>query len=316
VVSIVGVVIVWDARLIPILIVGLAAAIIVGEVVALRTRRRQERMRVRLGHLVTDTVLTEPIIKPARRPALRQTSERIGRRASRLLPQRFVTSYRGLLARAGSAEPAALPVLIATKLATAIGGVLLGPALYGSLLTFTPAGGAISAVVGLLLGYLFPDLWLQRRIRAYARALRIAIPSGIDLLTISLEAGLGFEGALSHVCSSTDDAFSREMSAYLRLRSVGHGRKDALDGVAARTEVAEMRTFTSSVAQAEELGVGLAAMLRDLASDLRLRYRQAVAARAQTASLRMMIPIVIFILPAIFIVVLGPAISAVSHSLG
>jgi tight adherence protein C len=304
-----------DPRLIPPTLLVLALAIAIGEIADARERRRRERLRLRLGHLVTDTRPGQPLTMEAVRSDLQVVTVRIGRLAGRFLPQRVAASYTALLLRAGRGEPAMLPLLLTAKLLASAGGAALAILLLGTAVTRAVPPLIAGGLGGLLIGYLLPDVWLQRQITTYTRGLRDAVPSGIDLLTVSLEGGLGFEAAVAQLCASVHDPFAREMRVYQRLRGLGRGRRAALEQVARRTEVAEMVTFTTSVAQGEELGIGIVRMLRDLAADMRIRHRQRVSAQVQTASLRMMIPIVLFIMPSIFIVLLGPAINGILSSL-
>ena len=308
--------IIWDRRVLSVLIVAGVIALIVGEAADLWQRRRDERLRLRLGHLVTDTRFDEPMTLSPRPRDWQQAGLRVGRAAGRFLPRRIVASYGALLLRAGLGEPAMLPLLFAVKLSSALVGALLAGALAAALLPPGLGPVLLLGAGGLLIGYLLPDLWLQQRIGAYASALRAAVPSGIDLLVIALQAGLSFDGAVGHLSTTVDDPFAREMRVYMRLRSLGYARKAALTQVAERSDLVEMRTFTTAVAQGEQLGIGIAALLHDIAMDLRIRYKQRIATQVQTASVRMLFPIVACILPAIFIVLLGPAVGAIAGSFG
>ena len=158
------------------------------------------------------------------------------------------------------------------------------------------------------LGYFLPDLWLRGRIRRRRDQVARALPDAIDLLTISVEAGLGFDLALARVVSKSDNALTREFARVIQEMRIGVARRDALRSLVERTGVDDLNTFISAIIQAEQLGASVANVLRIQATEMRTRRRQRAERLAHEAPIKMLFPMAFLIFPPIFIVVLGPAI--------
>jgi tight adherence protein C len=165
---------------------------------------------------------------------------------------------------------------------------------------------------GLILGYLAPDLELSRRIRRRQRELLKALPSALDLLTISVEAGLGFDAAMARVCEKYHNPLSAEFAQVLNEIRLGRPRTEALDDMARRNKVEELNNFIQAVIQSEQLGVGIANVLRIQSEEIRRRRRQRAEEAGQKAPLKMLFPMACCIFPTLFIVLLGPAILEVA----
>ncbi len=168
---------------------------------------------------------------------------------------------------------------------------------------------AKAATLGLLLffGFLAPNALLQRTIDERREAMRRQLPDVIDLLVISVEAGLGFEAALARVVATVPGEMSQEFSRMLQETRVGVSRGDAMRNLATRTDLDELDSFLLAMAQAEAFGVSVARVLRVQADEMRVARRQRAQERAFAAPVKMVFPMVICILPAIFLVLLGPA---------
>lgn len=156
------------------------------------------------------------------------------------------------------------------------------------------------------LGYYLPDLYLSSRITRRQKEIRKALPDALDLLTISVEAGLGFDSALGKVAQKWDNALSREFHRVLTDMRLGKPRRDALKDMVARTEVDDIATFVSALIQADALGVSIAKILTLQSEQMRLRRRQRAEEEAHKAPIKMMLPMVFMIFPSIFLVILGP----------
>jgi tight adherence protein C len=172
------------------------------------------------------------------------------------------------------------------------------------------AGPAIAAVLsggGLLLGYYLPDIYLYQA--AYSRAERLEreLPDAIDLLTISVESGLGFDAACQQVARHTDGPLSEEFSRMLREMQIGQTRSAALRGMADRTRVPDIRSFVSAMVQADAFGIPIAQVLRVQAGEMRIRRRQRAEEKAQQVPVKITFPLIFCILPCLFITVMGPA---------
>jgi tight adherence protein C len=164
------------------------------------------------------------------------------------------------------------------------------------------------------LGYFGPDLWLRGQISQRKLAVARALPDAIDLLTISVEAGLGFDQALARVVSKSDNALTREFARVIQEMRIGVARRDALRALVERTGVDDLSSFISAIIQAEQLGASVANVLRIQAVEMRVRRRQYAERQAQLAPIKMLFPMAFLIFPPIFIVVLGPAIPNVVHA--
>jgi tight adherence protein C len=165
------------------------------------------------------------------------------------------------------------------------------------------------------LGYLTPDLALYQS--AYNRNERIRrdLPDSMDLLTISVEAGLPFDSALSQVARNTRGPLAEELFRVLQEMQIGLGRIDALRAVAERTNVPELRGFVTAMVQAEAFGIPIANVLRVQAKELRVKRSQRAEELAQKVPVKILFPLIFCIMPALFIVVMGPAAISAYHNL-
>jgi tight adherence protein C len=170
--------------------------------------------------------------------------------------------------------------------------------------------------LGLMLGYMLPGTWLGSKIKERKKNIVKALPDALDLLTISVEAGLGFDIALKRVTEKWDDDLSREFKRVLADISLGRSRRDALRDMAERCDVEDVQIFTSAIIQAEQLGVSIAKILKLQSDQMRDRRRQRAEEKAQQAPVLMLFPMVFFIFPSIFVVILGPAVPKIMNSAG
>lgn len=166
-------------------------------------------------------------------------------------------------------------------------------------------------VVGGFAGYYIPDLWLRSKTNQRRDQIQRALPDAIDLLTISVEAGLGFDAALSRMVEKSDNSLTREFGRVIAEMRVGVARRDALRALVERTGVDDLSNFVSAIVQAEQLGASIANVLRIQAADMRVRRRQRVEVLAHQAPIKMLFPMVFLIFPPLLVVVLGPAIPQV-----
>ena len=176
-----------------------------------------------------------------------------------------------------------------------------------ALLALTMPGLLLGPVVGMVVGYLAPDAELSRRIRTRQKDILLALPSALDLLTISVEAGLGFDAALGRVCEKYHNALAAEFNQALNEIRLGRPRLEALDDMARRNRVDELNSFIQAVIQSEQLGVGIANVLRIQSEEIRRRRRQRAEEQGQKAPLKMLFPMACCIFPTLFVVLLGPA---------
>lgn len=172
------------------------------------------------------------------------------------------------------------------------------------------------STLGLVLGYMLPVIWLGRQIRRRKHNILRSLPDALDLVTISVEAGLAFDSALQRVVDKWDDELGGEFRRVLADMRLGRSRRDALKDMATRTGVDDVQTFVAAIIQADQLGVPLSKILRIQADQLRTRRRQRAEEEAQKAPIKMLFPMVFLIFPALFVVILGPAVPRLMSSLG
>jgi tight adherence protein C len=182
-------------------------------------------------------------------------------------------------------------------------GLLLGKGAIGLALLF--------ALVGAGIGYMAPEFWLGRKIRARSMAMTLQLPDALDLLTISVEAGLGFDAALAKVVEKMEGPLVNEFRQALAEVRMGRHRRDALRDVANRADSQPVSNFVGAIVQAEQLGVPIAKVLVIQSNQLRIERRQRAEEAAAKAPVKMLFPMVGCIFPTIFIVILGPAVVTV-----
>ncbi len=193
---------------------------------------------------------------------------------------------------------------LAVKGGLVLGGIVVG--LLGALvlqkLPMVFVGIVFSAI-----GFIGPDFFLSRRIGARRDEMGRALPDTLDLLCVSVEAGLGFDSAIAKVCEKMHGPLVDEFDLMAREIRIGETRRQALRNLAARTESQEVGSFARSIIQAEELGTSLGRTLRVQAQDMRVRRQLAAEEKAMKAPIKLLFPTVLFIFPALFIVIIGPA---------
>jgi len=197
-----------------------------------------------------------------------------------------------------------------------IGAGLVGGLLLGVMLGKGLVGVAGCAVAAALAGYFGPNLYLYQK--AYDRTGKIerALPDALDLLSISVEAGLAFDAALSQVARNTDGPLAAEFARVLQEMQIGLGRANALRALAERSTLPDLRSFCSAMVQADAFGIPIGQVLRVQSAEIRVKRRQRAEEAAQKIPVKIMIPLVLFILPALFIAVLGPAIISLMGTFG
>jgi tight adherence protein C len=222
----------------------------------------------------------------------------------KLNPRTNVASLGRKIVAAGLSQRLGVPTFLAIKGGTTLGGCLIGllfgfVGAFASALLLIPVFGAV--------GYLAPDWFLTLKIRGRREMIRSELPDALDLLAVSVEAGLGFDGAVTKLIEHMEGALVDEFALVLNEIRVGESRTTALRKMAERVDAIELTNFVRAVIQADQLGISLARILRVQAADTRLRRQAAAEERAMKAPIKMLIPTVFFIFPSMFIVVLGPA---------
>lgn len=269
---------------------------------SLRSLDEYERADLRQREL--EVPLSQRVLQPFGRSLVA-----VGRR---FVPVGYMDGVRRKLVLAGRPSTEALDAFRITRVLTiaaipvllVIAAVMSGPprvrlAAFGFL--------ALLLVLG-------PDAQLNRQVEERRDAIRARLPDVIDLLTISVEAGLGFDQALERTVVSVPGPLSDEFARMLGELRAGAGRVDALRNVDARTDVAELRSFLLALIQAETFGVPIGRILRGQSDEIRVKRRQAAQEEAQKAPVKMLFPMVLCVFPGIFVVLLGPALLTYLHA--
>ncbi|CAN5694428.1 type II secretion system F family protein [soil metagenome] len=198
--------------------------------------------------------------------------------------------------------------IIAAQVAGAVIGFLLGIAvlLSGS---FSPLLGILATALLLALGAFAPMAWLSRKVDERMQAIRADLPDTLDLLAISVEAGVGLEGAMAVVTDRFDSPLAEEIGRTLQEMGLGLTRRDALSNLKQRSQVPELSSFVGALIQADALGMPLGRVLKVQATEMRSKRRQWARERAAKLPVKILFPLVLCIFPAVMVVVLGPAIS-------
>ena len=254
---------------------------------------------VLLGHKELEQPLSDRVLKPL----IKGWAIRIGSRS----PAQAHEKTRVLLAQAGNPSGLGPAEFLGLKflLSIALGG--------GTFFLFTLSGMAPPTSIAIpgclaVFGYLLPGIWLKRQIKARKKEIIKALPDAIDLLTISVESGLGFDPALMRVAEKWDNHLSREFSPVLSEMRIGKSKREALREMSLRVGEDGLTTIVSAVIQADQLGVAITQVLRIQSEAMRIRRRQRAEELAQKAPIKMLFPMAFLIFPALYVVILGPSV--------
>jgi tight adherence protein C len=245
----------------------------------------------------------ERLLKPFYNAALG-----VGRRYT---PAGAKESIRSKLVMAGSPFGWDPDRVLVAKVACLSGGVVLG-LLFLGLFSFAWPLRVLGFLAIALLGYWLPNIVLTNAVQRRQSEIRSALADSIDLLTICVEAGLGFDAALAHVSKNTDGPLADEFYRTLQEVQLGRSRNEAMRNLAARSNVPELRAFVLEMVQADIFGVSVANVLRIQAKDMRVKRRQLAEERAMKVPIKVLFPVLFCIFPALFVVILGPAIMRIA----
>ena len=288
--------------------IGLAIAIMAW--VILSARARQQVVARALSDIET--------IYSARAPQEPSTADSFAALASwlrqlgqRLSPPGLRTSLQHRLDLAGNP-----PRWTADRILACKGLGFLGLAMLGTIYELHHLALAIvCAGLGGAAGFFLPDLLLYNAGVKRQVKIQQALPDTLDMLTVCVEAGLGFDAALMQVARNTSGPLAAEFARVLQETQIGNTRSQALRGMANRTTVRELRAFVTALVQAGELGIPVAGVLREQAKEMRLRRRQRAEAMAQKVAVKICFPLIACLFPALFVIVIGPGAINIMHSL-
>jgi tight adherence protein C len=257
--------------------------------------------------------LTEDFDKPFAERVIAPLQGRVLGLGKRVTGADASTRYQRKLDGAGNPAGWTVDRVIAAKvLGTALGVLFAG--LVIALLGPSPKTIILCLTIFGLAGYFAPNFYLYQT--TYDRAARVSreLPDAIDLMTISVESGLGFDAAIQQVANNTEGPLADELSRVLREMQIGSSRSDALRNLGERTTVPEVQTFVSAMVQADAFGIPIAQVLRVQSSEIRVKRRQKAEEKAQQVPVKIMIPLIFLILPCLFIPVMGPAVINIMDS--
>lgn len=299
------------AMLLALMVGGSIILIFVGLSVPSRPSVEQERLQTygSRPRTLTEMEMAQPFSERVALPLMRSMSTLV----TRLTPQRNVEEAKHKLDLAGNPNGWSASDFMGVRGTSAVLTVLIVAALVW-LLRVQPPQSFLFVGIGGILGFYLPLFWLNSKIRTRKYEIERALPDALDLLTISVEAGLGFDAAMVKVTEKWDNelamAFARANSE-IRL---GKLRREALRDMATRADVTNLTNFIAAVIQADQLGVSLAKVLRIQSEQMRVRRRQKAEELAAQAPVKMMFPLVFLIFPSILIVLLGPAVLIVQKT--
>ena len=255
-----------------------------------------------------DMELEQPFVERFLRPAI----ARLGAVLSRSTPEKArqnLLDQLDLAGRPGNLTPEDFGALRLVAAALMAGvGLLLG------ILLTSPVLLVIALAVGAGLGYFLPILYLKQRVDGHRKQIQKGLADAMDLMVIAVDAGLGFDAALTRVASKYQNALSVEFSKMLREVSLGRPRIEAMDEMGRRSGVEDLHNFVQAVIQSEQFGTGIAKILRIQADEMRRRRKQRAQELAAQATLKMLLPMVGCIFPTLFIVLMGPAVIIILHT--
>jgi len=222
----------------------------------------------------------------------------------KLSPKTNVEAIGARLVAAGMTHRLTASAFLTIKGAAMVGGCALG-LLFAALTSL--ASSILLVPVGAVIGLIGPEIFLTMKTRSRRDTIRSELPDALDLLAVSVEAGLGFDGAVAKLVDHMEGPLIDEFGLMMSEIRVGETRTVALRKMAERVDATELSNFVRAVIQAEQLGISLGRILRVQATDTRLRRQAAAEEKAMKAPIKMLFPTVFFIFPALFIVILGPA---------
>ncbi len=279
------------------------AAYLIGELATLPARERANSVRraATYGRFRVRTGLQRESL---RERALVPLSQSLADLVLRVNPRMSAEAVGMKLQGAGLGKKITPTGFLAAKGVFALTGGALALLLIG-------AAGSMGLLFGLfivLVGFFGPDYLVSMYARRRRELLRAALPDALDLLAVSVEAGLGLDGAISKLTEHMEGPLAEEFGLTLSEMRIGESRGEALRRLGERSDTPEVSSFTRAIIQADQLGTSLGRILRVQAADTRLRRQAAAEERAMKAPIKMLFPTVLFIFPAMFLVILGPAI--------
>ena len=307
----------------PLTVAGLLALGVFALVVALRPSHAARTVDDRLANLVAGApersqqqaasadAVREPFVQRVLAPAFRQLIHTLGA----MMPPQTAERLNEQLVIAG--RPGNLTGLdfLGIRVLAAAAGLLFG-FFYLSKMTMIPQAPLLGPIGGLLFGYMLPNNWLQGRMKQRQDTITRALPDALDMLTICVEAGLAFESAMQRVSEQWKGGLSEEFARVVSEIRLGVPRGQALRRLSQRCEVPDVSSFVAVLVQSDSMGTSIANVLRSQADQMRVLRRQRAEKKANKAPIKVIMAMLMFIFPSLFIVILGPAVPKIIEAFG
>jgi tight adherence protein C len=294
--------------------VGLAIGLVLFSVLSQAEEKAVVRASLRqLDDYEVESVREKELLIPLRDRAIAPVLAGLTGLGARFSPTGYVEDAKKKLISAGKGDQESIDRFLAIRVIT----VALAPVGAYIAFKYAPVGGMGRLMLTGLVAALFvlgPDSVLNRQVEDRQYEIRRRLPDVMDLLVISVEAGLGFEQALDRTTAAVPGPLTQEFSRMLGEVRAGATRADAMRALDARTNVPEIRSFVLAILQADTFGVSIGRVLRAQADEMRIKRRQLAQERAQKAPVKMLLPMVFCIFPSLFVIVLGPAAISISKN--
>jgi tight adherence protein C len=300
------------------MIIGVAAMVFIAImliILGIAAPRPADEVEARLveygGRAMTleEIELAQPFSQRVIVPLIQASSQFV----SRFTPERTMESTRQKLELAGNPNNWSAAEFLGVRGLAAL--LLAALTFIVTMLTGTNLGQRLLFTAAMaLLGFFLPTVWLGGRISRRQEEVVKTLPDALDLLTISVEAGLPFDGAMQRVADKWDNEISKAFERLLNEMRVGKSRRDALRDMSERLDVPDVTSFVAALIQADQLGISIAKVLRIQSEQMRIKRRQRAEEKAQQAPIKMLLPMTFLIFPTILIVILGPAILILKDS--
>jgi tight adherence protein C len=297
-------------------VIGLAAALALAVFVIASGVAEKQAMRATLSQLndfEIDNVRDQQLLNPLRDRTFKPLIGKLEKLGRRFTPVGYVEQVRVRFLHMGNASPDEVDRFLAIRV------VCLGalPIALGYIWFFSGLTGLIRVAAAAFAGILLfkgPDIVVDRKIEDRQKLIQRALPDVMDLLVISVEAGLGFEQAIDRTVGAVPGPLTQEFNRMLGETRAGSSRADALKGLEKRVNLPEVRSFVMAILQADTFGVSIGRILRAQADEMRIKRRQIAQEKAMKAPVKMLLPMVFCIFPSLFIVCLGPAILSIAQT--
>ena len=302
--------------MLPVILGGIVMLVLVVVLVSMRRTGSAQSLDDRLNELAAlgQSVTLEELelSQPFSQRVLIPTIEALSKMAQRFTPQQTIEASRHKLELAGMAHKVKPAQFLGYRMVAAI--ILGVSSLMIVFVTALPFLQRLLIIgIAFVIGYMLPSVWLGSKISARQTSIIKALPDALDLLTICVEAGLGFDAAMSKVAEKWDNELSLAFLHTVQEMQLGKLRREAMRNMANSMDVPDMTTFVAAIIQADTLGVSMAKVMRIQSDTMRMKRRQRAEEKARQAPVKMMFPLVFFIFPTILIVLLGPAIIKIKN---